>query len=527
MSRQFTRAFVLSALACVLSSAAHGTETRNRGVGLVRTYCSGCHQERTPGSFERITTIRKTPEGWVMTLFRMRQVHGLVVTPEIRDALVRHLSGTNGLAPSESAPGRFALERRPNTQDLQGSEDLKVMCGRCHTLARVALQRRDADEWLKLVHMHVGQWPSLEYQASGRDRYWWQTATTDLPSKLGTMYPLQTAAWREWQVRRHTSLAGRWIVYGHAPGRGDYHGTATIRARGSDEYTASYALTYAGGARVRGSSRAVVYTGYEWRGTATVANESIFEVFAASEDGSQLKGRWFLRDHDEVGGDWTATRALGPARVLSVMPTALRAGATQYVAVIGRGLTGTVSFGRGTRARVLTRDADTVTLEVSVEPGASNGYRTISVGSLTAPDAIAVYQHIDRIQVEPGYGIARLGGGRLAPVSAQFEAVAYLDLSSPTGTKTGVRLGALPAAWAVLPYDANAARARDAQFAGSIAPTGRFDPAGAGTNPTRQFSGNNVGNLFVIARMNDGNQNIEGRSHLIVTVQRWNTPPIY
>src|SRR6267142_6968973 len=48
------------------------------GQDLVRTHCSGCHRERA-GEFERISGIRKTPEGWAMTLFRMRQVHGVVL----------------------------------------------------------------------------------------------------------------------------------------------------------------------------------------------------------------------------------------------------------------------------------------------------------------------------------------------------------------------------------------------------------------------------------------------------------------
>ena len=59
------------------------------------------------------------------------------------------------------------------------------------------------------------------------------------------------------------------------------------------------------------------------------------------EDGSQIKGRWFQQDHSEVGGDWTATRAEGAAMLLSVAPSALQAGKTQQVIVVGRGLEGT------------------------------------------------------------------------------------------------------------------------------------------------------------------------------------------
>ena len=115
-----------------LRTARYRTGRRaSSGPELVRTYCSGCHQEHA-GSFERISAIRKTPEGWVMTLFRMRQVHGLALDEGVRESLVRYLSQAQGLAPSESAAGRFALERRPNAQDLDLGAEVGAMCGRCH-----------------------------------------------------------------------------------------------------------------------------------------------------------------------------------------------------------------------------------------------------------------------------------------------------------------------------------------------------------------------------------------------------------
>lgn len=498
---------------------------------LVRTYCAGCHREATPGHFDRITNIRKSPEGWVMTLFRMRQVHGLALPEEVRDALVRHLADTLGLAPSESAAGRFALERRPNVQDLQPGgdlQDLPVMCGRCHSIARVSLQRRDADEWLRLVHMHVGQWPTLEYQASARDRYWWQTATTELPGKLAEMYPFDTPAWREWQGRSRADLDGQWLVHGHTPGRGDYDGMATITRRGPGEYTASYALSYADGTPVVGSSKAVLYTGYEWRGTAELDGEPVREILASSDDGAQLKGRWFLQDHAEVGGDWVAVRARGAPEILAVSPGAFRIGATVRATVFGRKLDGPVSFGPGTSTRVVARDANRITVDVTVGPGAKPGNRTVAVGKIRAADPVAVYDRIDRVEVEPGYGIGRVGGGKIAPVSAQFEAVGYFDVPvDDAGTKNAIRLGVLPAAWSVAPYDAQAKQNDDTRFAGGIDETGRFTPGAAGPNPERGFSGNNVGNLLVIATVPDGDRQVTGSAHLIVTVQRWNTPPIY
>ena len=63
------------------------------------------------------------------------------------------------------------------------------MCARCHSAARVALQRRDSDDWLKHVHWHLAQWPTIEYQQNARDRLWWQTATTEVPGELGKLFP--------------------------------------------------------------------------------------------------------------------------------------------------------------------------------------------------------------------------------------------------------------------------------------------------------------------------------------------------
>jgi quinohemoprotein amine dehydrogenase len=523
------RAALLSVIALgtgqvVWPAASSGGAMASDGVMAVRADCSGCHRETTPGHFNRISDIRKTPEGWAMTLFRMHQVHGLALEPAERDKVLRYLSDVGGLAPEEAAPGRFALERRPDAKDLTIDDDTQAMCGRCHSLARTALQRRDADEWLKLAHTHVGQWPSLEYQEAGRDRFWWQSATTEYPGKLAALYPLDTPAWRAWSKHQHANLTGRWIVYGHTPGRGDYHGIATISKAGADEYTATYTLTYPDGSHFDGKSKSVVYTGYEWRGSATLGGVSVREVFAASQDGTQIKGRWFQEDHSEIGGDWNAARADGAPGILVASPRGIRAGASQQLAIIGRGLQGEVSLGAGTHTSIVSRSPDAWIANVTVDGDAAQGARDVTVGKLKANGAAAIYRSIDRIEVEPAYAIARVGGGRIFPVSAQFEAVGYLN--GPAGASP-VSLGPLPASWTVAAHDAQADRAQDAKFSGSIDQTGRFLPAGAGPNPAREFSGNNVGDLFVVATVKDTAHDVQAKSHLIVTVQRWNTPPIY
>jgi quinohemoprotein amine dehydrogenase len=130
--------------------------------------------------------------------------------------------------------------------------------------------------------------------------------------------------------------------------------------------------------------------------------------------------------------------------------------------------------------------------------------------------------------VEPTYAISRVGGGKLDPVTAQFEAVAYIDgPADASGKKTEVRLGMMPATWSVAPFNEQAERDQDVRYAGTIDQTGLFTPGAGGPNPQRKFSTNNAGNLYVVAKVKDGERELEGKSHLIVTVQRWNTPPIY
>ena len=273
----------------------------------VRTWCAGCHTEDSPGHFQRLSVIRKSPEGWQMTIFRMQHVHNLALPEDARNAIIKYLSDTQGLAPAESAAGRFALERRPNMPDLKPGGNLPVMCGRCHSLARVALQRRDADEWLKHMHMHVGQFPSLEYQASARDIHWWEIATTQLPAKLGAMFPFDSPEWRAWKDRPHADLSGDWLVHGHNPGGADFVGTLSVKAAGDDDYTAHYSLQTASGEPDGDfDSKVRVFTGYEWRGTSKPGAVDTHEVLALSEDGKRLTGRWFEAAHPEVGGDVVA-----------------------------------------------------------------------------------------------------------------------------------------------------------------------------------------------------------------------------
>nr|WP_211163036.1 quinohemoprotein amine dehydrogenase subunit alpha [Aromatoleum diolicum] len=503
---------------------AHAEEDGRR---VIDKKCASCHLEN--GKLTRIPEIRKTPEGWDMTVVRMGVWHKVELTPDERRAVVKYLADRQGLAPSESAPFRFLTERRPNMQDAPPDEELAQMCGRCHSYGRVALQRRDENEWRKLMHTHLGQFPSAEYSALGRDRNWWEIARDKLPAKLAGLYPKNTDAWRDWSRAKHRPAAGRWVVAGERPGWGRYTGTMTAKAKGKDRYEVSYELRFGAGNTVRGQGDAVIYTGYEWRGSAQIGNEDTRSIFALSEDGSRIGGRWFLKGADEIGASFEAVRADKATKnaLVSVNPQMLRAGETVELTLAGAGLDAKIDLGPGVEVvEWLDKSAEELKVRVKVASDAPQGVRKLSVGGRESERTLAVYRQIDSVRVEPAFGVARVGGGTNPPMTAQFDAVAFLDgADGKPGTDDDIRLGSVPATWSTEPFNERAKHDEDLKFAGHMEPHGQFLPSFAGPNPARRGL-NNVGNLAVVATVADGGRSLNAKGQLVVTVQRWNPTPL-
>ena len=492
--------------------------------------CAACH-ERGDDGLARIKDQRKTPEGWDMTIVRMMQLHGVEVTDGERAALVKHLADTQGLAPAETEGFRYILERVPSQFEAPATDELGTMCARCHSFARVALQRRTEDEWRKLAHFHLGQYPTTEYQALGRDRNWWEIASGQVPGELAGLYPLETEVWTAWSEREPVDMSGEWRFVGHNSLFGDHEGVATIESTGDDTYAVRLDGTYGDGRPLDGQGSGIVYTGYEWRSRATIGDDEMLQVFAVAEDGNSMAGRSFLADTDSVGTRVSATRMTDAAgAVLAASPSYLRAGETAEIAIHGFGLDGDVDLGDGvTVDEVVSSDGQTVVVRASAAADAATGPRSVSVGGADGADLLTVYDAIDFVTVEPAYNIARVGGGGgpIPPVPAQFEAIAWLaGADGEAGTDDDVEIGAMPAAWSVQNFDETAQALDDAAFAGAIQANGVFTPAEAGPNPARPFQTNNAGNLKVVATVEDGGQTVTGEGQLLVTVQRWNDPPI-
>lgn len=525
------KGFAAPMLGMVMGLAAGQSLAAPSGQEVMRNKCQACHAPKEDGSLSRLGDARRTPEGWDMTVARMMYAHGVRLTALERQAVVKYLSDTLGLAPEESEGYRYALEQRPSVVERFDNQKVGATCARCHSYARVALQRRSEEDWTKLAHFHVGQFPVTEIQAGGRDRDWWEHASKDVPAILGKEKPLNSPAWEAWRARKPVDVAGSWRVAGHQPGVGDYDGRATIKALGEDKYDIAMEVIYDDGRVEKSSGVAGVFTGHEWRGSVKQDGADIRQVFGLDKEGNHLKGRWFQANTESIGADFVAARESGQAEILAVRPAMIKAGQRQRLTVIGSGLAGNVELGGGVAVtKVISASANKIVVEVEAKSGAGEGSVPVKVGAAALANALTVYRKIDYVLVSPGNPMARVGGngGQRPKVPVQLEALAHsAGPDGKPGTADDLLLGAVPAAWKIGNLNKGAAEMQDAKFAGTISPSGLFAPADAGPNPKRRYGTNNAGELRVFATVKDGGRRVTGSAPLVVTVQRWNDPPIY
>lgn len=503
----------------LLMPAAAGAQ---EGVALLEQSCGGCHMAGDSGALSRIEGQRKTPEGWLMTIVRMRLFHGMEITPDEQSRLVHYLSDTQGLAPAETDGYRYILEREPAVVEEVGAP-LGEMCARCHSAARVALQRRTQDEWDLHIDFHVGQYPTLEYQALGRDRDWLKLAREEVVPLLAERYPLETDAWTAWAAAQKPEATGSWVFTTRLPERGEAYGSLEVSGE-TQPYAVSGTLVTATGEELPVSGKLNVYTGYEWRANLDIGGTAYRQILAISEDGGSLAGRQFLHAEDSLGGAFSAVRAGGSPAIAGVVPSTLAAGSDASVQIVGTGLSG-VDLTGALEASGGTANAYGAAIAVSPAAGTDGGVSVASAGA-AKEDALTVYSHVDSLRVEPAFGLARVGGagGSAGKVPARFEAVGYWKgPDGETGTQDDIRIGVVPATWSVAPFNEEADQLKDVDYAGKMDRTlGIFMPAVAGPNPERPFSTNNAGNLKVLATLGE----VTGEGQLIVTVQRWVDPPI-
>jgi quinohemoprotein amine dehydrogenase len=500
--------------------------------------CSRCHERDDEGRMSRISYERKTPEGWQTSLRRMVALNNVEISPEDAREVVRYLANNQGLAPEELEPGRFEVERRLIEHVYEADRDVEFTCIQCHSMGRVITQRRTREEWELLLATHRGLYPLVDFQAfrrSGPPEPGEDGAPPDARhpmdraiDHLSAAFPLETPEWSAWQAtRRAPRLAGTWAIEGYEPGKGPLFGTMTIAAGESDDgftTTARYRYPETGEV-VRRSGSALVYTGHQWRGRTNPGEpDELREVMSVERGWDLITGRWFRGAYDEHGPDVTLRRVTGGPMVSGVYPAALERGASMVdVTVMGANLPAAASdydFGpRVMVASVEPGDGNSVRLQVSVAGDAPVGRHDLFAGGANLEGALTIHDGVDRLEVTPRSGMARIGGANFPKGYQTFEAIGWSDgADGEPETDDDLRLGRVPVSWSMVEYSATYDD-DDIEFVGALDSNGVFTPAVDGPNPARKGQRNNVGDVWVVATFDRGSERaLRARAHLLVTV---------
>jgi len=557
--------FRVSALAAAaLLTGAAGAAGQDAGIPvqseLVRTRCGSCHTVDKEMRMSRISFRRASPENWERTIKRMVTLNKVELEPADARAILKYLADQHGLAPEESKLGANEAERRLVDFTYAADKDTADLCGSCHAISRVVNERRTKDEWDLLIAMHRGYYPLVDNQPmnGGQGFRRTRTAQQDPPAErpadnrqpmdrviahLAKAFPLQTAEWASWSAAMQPpKLAGRWAISGYQPGKGPIYGVMTVSAdpklAGAFVTDTRYTIARTG-ETVKRSGRAIVYTGFQWRGRESsplaAADEVPWrEVMTVDREWKEMSGRWFTGAYDETGADVQLARLGKDPVVFGTSLALIKSGsAAQRVKVFGANLPPAikaedVALGAGIRvARVVASTPDEITLDIDVAADAKPGPRDVGLGSALKPGALVVYSRIDGIKVVPQAGMARAGGAVYPKQLQQFEAIAIASgADGKPGTPDDVQLGIVPVKWSLEEYTATFDD-DDLQFVGSLDQGGLFTPNVDGPNPNRSGSRNNIGDVWVVAEYApEGSEGkpLRARAHLLVTVpvyMRW------
>ena len=523
---------------------------------LTLSKCGACHAPDAKGNMTRISYIRTTPEGWEEAIKRMVRLNGLQLSPDEARSILRYLSDQHGLAPEENAKIAYFTEHRIIDEKIP-SPDVAHACAACHALAKPLSWHRTPADWQYLENMHVAFFPSVRFTAfdhahdrePGAGPPKGPTPAEQALEFIAKSSPLHTTEWAEWQASMQAPrLAGRWLISGNEPGKGPFFGEMTIEpSTTGDSFITKTKVTCGDGSSVMASSgKALVYTGYNWRGRSTVekpgkgpeAPQTVREVMALSKDQNEFTGRWFWGEYSEFGMDVTMRRATSAPMLIGIDKASLKTGVTDAtMRIYGDALPANlavsdVDLGPGVKVtKIIDQQPGVVTVSASVSSDATPGMRMVAVKSASLPAAYAVYDHIDFLKVTPTTSIAHLGGSPHPKGYVQFETVAFSN--GPDGkpnTDDDINLGPVPATYKMEEFVASYGD-DDTDFVGSVdAQTGLFTPASDGPDPKRKSMRNNYGDVWITATYKtDGTPPLKGRSYLVVAVPQyisWDQPEV-
>jgi quinohemoprotein amine dehydrogenase len=486
---------------------------------LMLAKCAACHPVDERGNMQRISWERATPEGWEEALKRMIRANRVTLTgPEAR-AIVKYLSASHGLAPAESRPVMYYVERRFHDETGEANENLLDACAKCHAVGRVLSWRRSAAEWKEFSAAHLARYKlPLNEEAI---------------KFLSKTAPLHSQEWSAWSAgTRIPDLTGRWLVTAHVPGRGMFYGEMAVQA-GAEEGEFLTSLSLKGvtdGSSILRSGHSVVYAGYEWRGKSKGSGppnggpddpgSEAREVMWFSPDGSTADGRWYWGQYQEFGFDVKMQRASSGPTLLSVDLPAMKIGSkSNHIRVLGdhfpaRVKAADLSAGPDVKVRrVLSSTANEIVAEMEVAADAVAGKRDLVYGPSRLPGALAIYDRVDYVKVTPESSMAAFGSEGYPRGFQQFEAIGYQrGADGRVHTADDLELGPINANWSIeVFYEVDSSK-RD--LVASVTPSGFFTPAAE--SPKTNFD------VWVIAtaksEKNKDGKPLVGKGYVVVTV---------
>jgi quinohemoprotein amine dehydrogenase len=574
--------YVLIVVAQGSSLAAHAQQ-ETAGIPIndptVISKCGGCHTRSDNGVMIRVSAVRTSPEIWEQIVKRMIRLNGLTITPDEARQVVRYLSDNNGLAPAEAKPAFYDAEHRVfGTQEEEAGipAALQRTCNYCHTIGRVFLQRRTPEDYAKLANTHMALFPGSESAVFKPNRRYpnpvdipvaltqagtgfgvlqYPSAPPTPPSGTAHEYPIDAALeylaksqplitpeWTAWKAKMHTpKLAGVWLVSASQTGKGHIYGQTTVTAGPSgQDYTTTTVLHYPDGQVVKRTGKAVVYTGYSWRGHSTSAPASgatdpgfpadTREAMLLSDDENAMQGRWFWGGYQEFGLDVQLTRMGHEPVILGADKISLHSPSSDEVHIYGANLpaglkAADIDLGSGVQVtKILHSTGDEVAVQVAVAPGLSTSAHKISVKGISVPGDVVVYDKLSYIKVAPDASFARLGGTITAKQFTQFEAIGYTNgPDGLPGTADDIAVGPVTSAWSLEEFYSTPDD-DDVNYVGSINDSGLFTPSLEGPNPQRRKQANNYptenwGDVWVDALYKGPEgESLKARSYLVVTI---------
>jgi quinohemoprotein amine dehydrogenase len=486
---------------------------------LVLAKCAACHPVDERGNMQRISWERATPEGWEEALKRMIRANLVTLTPFEARAIVKYLSASHGLAPEESRPVMYYVERRVQDETGTADETLLDACAKCHALGRALSWRRSAAEWKEFSEAHLARYKL--------------PLNEETLALLDKSAPLHSPEWAAWSARPHTpQLAGRWLVTAHVAGRGLFYGEMDVQpGSGDGEFLTSVRLQSVNdGSSVVRSGHNVVYAGHEWRGRSKGSappsqapndlGSEAREAMWVSPDGLKAEGRWFWGQYQEFGFDVKMQRASSGPTLLAVDLPAMKTGSrANRIRLLGDDFPAEVKprdllVGPGmTLRRIVSSTESEIVAEMDVAADAIPGKRDLAFRSSILPGALAIYDRVDYVKVTPESSMAAFGGEAYPRGFQQFEAIGYQrGADGRAHTADDLELGPVEATWSMeVFYEVDGSK-RD--LVGKVSSTGFFTPAAESPNTNYD--------IWVVAtatkEKNKDGKALVGKGYVVVTV---------